>query len=103
MRFEENKPRKISEKEIEAEIIYIDCFGNLITNLVQNDLPESFTLEINGKKIEKIQNFFAEANNKELLMILGSAGFLEVVAFQDSAANILSAKIGQKITIKILA
>jgi len=103
VRFEENKPRRISEKEIEAEIIHIDRFGNLITNLAQKDLPESFTLEINGTKIKKMQNFFAEAKNQELFMILGSAGFLEVVAFQDSAVNILSAKIGQKITVKVLA
>jgi len=38
-----------------------------------------------------------------LFIILGSAGFLEVVAFQDSAVYTLSAKIGQKITVKVLA
>ena len=103
VRFEENKPRKISDKEIEAEIIHIDHFGNLITNLTRNDLPQSFTLKINGEKIEKMQDFFAEAEQKELFMILGSAGFLEVVAFQDSAAKILLAKIGQKVIVKALA
>lgn len=103
VRFEESKPRKVSDEEIEAEIIHIDRFGNLIINLTQNDLPENFTLEINGKKIEKMQNFFAETDDGELFMILGSAGFLEVAAFQSSAANNLSAKIGQKVTIKILA
>ena len=103
MRFEENKPRKVSENEIEAEIIHIDRFGNLITNLAQKDLPENFTLEINGKKIEKMQNFFAEAEKGELFMVLGSAGFLEIVAFQDSAVNILSAKTGQKIMVKVSA
>ena len=103
VRLEENKPRKVSEKEVEAEIIHIDRFGNLITNLAQKDLPENFTLEINGTKIEKMQSFFAEAEKGELFMILGSAGFLEVVAFQDSAVNILSAKTGQKITVTVLA
>jgi len=103
VRFEENKPRKVSENEIEAEIIHIDRFGNLITNLAQKDLPENFTLEINGKKIEKMQNFFAEAEKGELFMVLGSAGFLEIVAFQDSAVNILSAKTGQKIMVKVSA
>jgi hypothetical protein len=32
-------------------------------------------------------------------MILGSAGFLEIVAYQASAANLLNAKIGQKFLI----
>ncbi|MDQ3181688.1 MAG: SAM-dependent chlorinase/fluorinase [Acidobacteriota bacterium] len=70
VRFEENKPRKVSDKGIEAEIIHTDRFGNLITNLMQKDLPERFTLEINETKIEKMQNFFAEAENGELFMIL---------------------------------
>ena len=103
VRLEESKPRKVSDKEIEAAIIHIDRFGNLITNLTQKDLPQNFTLKINGKKIEKIRDFFAEAEKGELFIIMGSAGFLEVAAFQDSAVNILSAKIGQKITIKTLA
>ena len=102
VRLELSKPRKISEKETEAQIIHIDRFGNLITNLKQKDLPENFTLEINGIKIEKLQNFFAQAEKKELFMILGSAGFLEVAAFRDSAATILSAKIGQIVTLNIL-
>ncbi|MGI8642085.1 MAG: SAM hydrolase/SAM-dependent halogenase family protein [Pyrinomonadaceae bacterium] len=90
-------PREISEREIEANIIHIDHFGNLITNLKQTDLPENFTLKINGKIINKLQSFFAEAERGELLMILGSAGFLEIVAFQDSAKDLLRAEIGQKI------
>lgn len=95
--FEENKPREVSDKKIEAEIIHIDRFGNLVTNLRQSDLPEIFTLDINGKKISKMQKFFAEAEKAELFMIVGSAGFLEVVAFQDSAANLLKVKRGQKV------
>ena len=98
--FEENKPRKVSDEETEAEIIHIDRFGNLITNLTQIDLPEKFTLKINGKKIEKMQNFFAEAEKGELFMILGSAGFLEIVAFQDSAARLLEVKRGERVILK---
>ena len=100
---EENKPRKISENEIEAEIIEIDRFGNLITNLKREDLPEKFVLEIGGTHIEKLQNYFAENQPGEVFMIFGSADFLEIVAFQDSAESLLKAEIGQKITVKILS
>jgi len=90
-------PRKISEREIEASIIHIDHFGNLITNFKQTDLPENFALEINGKTINKVQSFFAEAERGELFMILGSAGFLEIAAFKNSAAKLLNARINQKV------
>lgn len=98
-RFAAAQPREISNKEVEAEIVHIDRFGNLVTNLAEKDLPEKFRLEIGGKSIDKLRNFFAESEKSEIFMILGSAGFLEIVAFQDSAANLLKAATGQKISL----
>ena len=95
--FAESKLRKINENEIEAEIINVDRFGNLITNLKKEDLPENFAVEINGKRIEKLQNYFAEGENDEIFMIFGSSGFLEIAAFQNSAAKILETEIGGKL------
>ena len=83
-------------------IIHIDRFGNLITNLVKAGLPEKFVIEINDHRIEKLQNFFAEAEKSELFMIFGSAGFLEIAAYKDSAQKILNTKAGQIIHIKEL-
>ncbi|HLM60184.1 MAG TPA: SAM-dependent chlorinase/fluorinase [Pyrinomonadaceae bacterium] len=94
------EPRKISEKEIEAEIIYVDRFGNLITNLESTHLPEKFRLEIGSQTIDKLQLFYAEAEKSELFMIFGSAGFLEIVAFQDSAKDTLKVETGEKILLK---
>ena len=99
--FRESKPQKLSETHIEAEIIHIDHFGNLITNLKREDLPRDFTLEINNKKVNKLCNFFAEAEKDELFMILGSAGFLEIAVFQNSAADLLNAEVGQKVLLTL--
>ena len=98
--FKERKPRKIADGRIEAEIIHIDRFGNLISNLRKGDLPDDFAVTINDKKISKLQQFFAESNKGELFMILGSAGFLEIAAFQDSAAKLLNVKTRQKFLLK---
>ena len=95
----ETKPRKIIDKIIEAEIIYADRFGNLITNLTEKDLPEKFYLEINNQKISKIQNYFSEAGTEEIFMIFGSAGFLEIAANKNSAKKILNAGISDKIKV----
>ncbi len=94
-------PRRISKNVTEAEIVFIDRFGNLITNLKAEDLPDKFYLEINDQKIEKLRGFFAEAEPGELFMIKGSAGFLEIAAFQDSAKDLLNVEIGQKILVNI--
>ncbi len=97
VRIEDSEPREISEKIIEAEIIHTDRFGNLITNLRKENLPAKFSIEIAGRKIAKLQTFFAEAERGEIFMIFGSAGFLEIVAFQASAQNLLKVKTGAKV------
>ncbi len=100
VRLKNNKPKKISKKTIEAEIIYIDRFGNLVTNLTMQELPENFTLEIGGRIISRLRNFFAEAAKGELFLIAGSAGFLEIAAPQASAREILRVEVGAKILLR---
>lgn len=95
-------PQRINETKIEAVIIHTDRFGNLVTNLRREDLPEKFSLKINGKKIAKLQNYYAETANDEVFMIFGSAGFLEIAAFKNSAANLLKIGNKRKIDVKIL-
>jgi S-adenosylmethionine hydrolase len=101
IRFETPAPRKVYVDKIEAEIIHVDRFGNLITNLKAEDLPENFSLEIGGKTIDRRRNFYAEAERDELFMIWGSAGFLEVASAQNSASKLLNAENGAKVLISI--
>lgn len=96
-RFKIAAPSQISYKTIEAEIIHIDRFGNLITNLKREDLPQKFSLEVNGRTIDKLKTFYAEAEAGEIFMIAGSAGFLEIAAAQNSASKILNAENGDKV------
>ncbi len=98
--FKTDKPRKISKIETEGEIIHTDNFGNIITNLTTSDLPESFVIEINDVIIKEYLEFFAQAEKGQLFMILGSAGFLEIAAFKDSAKSILNVKTGAKLLLK---
>lgn len=100
--FETTAPQRISDEIIEAEIIHIDRFGNLITNLRAKDLPDEFSVEINGKTIDKLRNFYAEAEKDELFMIWGSADFLEIAAMQNSASKLLNAKGGARVSVSII-
>ena len=102
VRLASSRPRRAANGAIEGEIIEIDRFGNLITNLKREDLPDAFTVEIKRTHIRKLQSFFAEADAGELFMIFGSAGFLEIVAFRTSAARLLGAARGEKFAVRVL-
>jgi S-adenosylmethionine hydrolase len=92
----------IENETIQGSIINIDRFGNIVTNITPEHLTEKMierglVLKIGEHKIERLQNFYAEANEGETFAIWGSAGFLEIVAFKDSAARLLNVKIGDNV------
>jgi S-adenosylmethionine hydrolase len=88
-----------SEGQIEARVIYIDRFGNCVTNLTRDQVSEeSFrsgaTLSVSGRQISTYRRFFGEAvgGQDDLFCIFGSAGFIEIAAQDSSAAKILDAR-----------
>ncbi len=74
---------------IESVILKSDRFGNLLTNLTVNDLPErgaaGCVIEIGSLRIKRIVRFYAEAEPGEIFAILGSSGLLEIAMNRGSA------------------
>ncbi|MBA3442777.1 MAG: SAM-dependent chlorinase/fluorinase [Pyrinomonadaceae bacterium] len=95
---------------VEATIIHVDRFGNCITNITRRDLSEKAEAQgacliINNQEIRSFRRFFAEEavaasqSTDELFAVWGSAGFLEIAGFRRSAAGLLKAERGQKVTL----
>jgi S-adenosylmethionine hydrolase len=88
-------------KAAEPQVIHIDHFGNLITNITRDDLKEGAKLTVNGHEIRVFRRFFGENSGgpDEVFAIWGSAGSLEIAVNGRSAAEILRAKRGDRITL----
>jgi len=109
IRLESLAPKKLKNGKLKARIINIDRFGNCITNVTHNELtPEMIAagaqLTVKGKTIKSFKRLFAEGKAKKpkLFGIWGSAGFLEIAAFSDSAAKLLDCRSGDAIIIKTI-
>lgn len=95
---------RTTDDGIEGSLIHIDRFGNCITNFTSEHINEEriaagAKLIVNDKEISSIRRFFADQSGpkNELFMLVGSAGFVEIAAQNDSAAAILSAKRGDSV------
>lgn len=105
IRFEQIKPKMISKDQIEAQILHIDHFGNIVTNLTAEYLPKKFALSINdrtGRKIERLRGYYSESEPGEVFLIVGSTGYIEIASNQSSAERLLGAEINDLITLKTL-
>ncbi|MEM3421309.1 MAG: S-adenosyl-l-methionine hydroxide adenosyltransferase family protein [Candidatus Hadarchaeum sp.] len=93
--------------EISGEVVAIDGFGNLLTNIGRN-LIETFArlgdvlkLEISGKNLPaKFVRTFGEVGPGEVLCYVGSAGVLEIAKNLGNLAEDLGAHAHLKIRLK---
>ena len=82
-----------------GEVIYIDRFGNLITNLSGEEIPENALIRIVGKEIPGLSKSYAQHSPGTLLAIIGSSGFLEISLANDNASLRLKAGVGQPVEV----
>lgn len=89
----------IQKDKITATILYVDQFGNLVTNAVETTISEhqEFTdtvyVKFNGKMHPlKIHDTFGDIPENSLGLVRGSSGFLEICANQTSASHMLNRK-----------
>jgi hypothetical protein len=85
--------------ELIGEVLHIDHFGNLITNISSQDLPQArLTVEIGQACIEGLSQTYARGG--DILALIGSSGYLEIAAKNKSAAKLLQVGVGSKVKIK---
>ena len=97
-------PEISSDGTITGRVIHIDHFGNCVTNITASELSGNtmktgIVLRIRGRQIKNFRRFFAEEESGNLLCFWGSAGFLEIAARNKSAAKLLHAKRGDRVTV----
>jgi S-adenosylmethionine hydrolase len=101
-------PERAAGGMLVGAVIHVDRFGNLVTNITQEELSEESVargarLRINGREVRRFRRFFAEDAESagEPFAVWGSAGLLEVAVFRDSAARVLGAKRGDKVEVNL--
>lgn len=95
---------QISADRIIAHVIYIDRFGNLITNISQPVFAEArgerdFIIAIKERQINQIKRAYAEVPVGELIGIFSSFGHLEIAINGGNAAKILGVEKGAAVEI----
>jgi len=96
---------RIERGAVDCEVVHIDGFGNVVTNLHSRDLGRTvmrygsgFKLKHEGKSVElKLCRTYSDVRVGALLGLVGSHGFLEIAVNQGSAAKRLEVTQGSKL------
>jgi len=91
-------PSRLAKNKLVGHILHIDNFGNLITNIRKEDLPEgSLTIEVGKWLIPGLSRTYAQGQG--LLALIGSSGYLEVSLKEGNASVFLGAQVGDEVKI----
>jgi S-adenosylmethionine hydrolase len=96
--FPVSRPSLDSDGELVGHVIYIDHFGNLITDITAADLPQgSLATEVGQQRIPGIGRYYEQGQG--LMTMLGSSGYLEVSLRDGSASAFLGAIVGDEVRV----
>ncbi len=105
VRFAAPRPKPVAENRLRAVVLKVDRFGNMITNVTPEDAPAvfagkgGFKIVVGNKEISELRTAYAEGAPGEVFGILGSMGYLEIVANRASAAQLTGAGKGAEVSI----
>ena len=106
VRFAAPKPKATGENRIRAVVLKVDRFGNLVTNVTPADIPALFTekapafkIVVGSKEVTEIRTAYAEGAPGQVFAVLGSMGYLEIVANRAAAAHLTGASKGSEVSI----
>lgn len=88
-----------------GEILYIDSFGNLFTNISERDLTgltgDKMVISLRDATILGLASHYAAAVEGELVALVNSWGLLEIALYKGSARQRTAAQIGDKVEIML--
>ena len=108
VRLPRSRPR-FDDGVLEGRIVFIDRFGNALTNLTEEALRESFgeapdprlVVTLPGRDLAGLSRSYGDAPVGTLVAILGSSGRLELAQVGGDAADRLGLGIGDPIRVRL--
>jgi S-adenosylmethionine hydrolase len=85
-----------------GEIVHVDRYGNLISNLERADLPAApaaCVVSIAGRDLGGVRTHYAEAVHGDALALFGSGGLLEIAVRDGNAAHALGASVSSAVQV----
>ncbi len=95
---------RIVADTIEGEVVAVDSFGNLVTNITAEQLqqvpdPAQATVRCDEHETQGIFQAYADQPPMTLIALVGSSGKLELAIVNDSARMMLGVREGEKVTV----
>ncbi len=99
------RPTVLPDQAVEGLVLYVDHFGNLITNIAAADLVpradgEPLQVHVGPLRVGPMRSTYADVNPTEIVALIGSTGMVEIAINQGNAATQLRASPGTIVVVR---
>jgi S-adenosylmethionine hydrolase len=96
---------KLQDSGIVGEVLYVDHFGNAITNLDTASLADTIVRKqvevlLGRKRVASLSSCYASVPKGKPVAVIGSSGFLEIAVNGGNAAQSLKIQVGTPVTVR---
>lgn len=92
------KPTLDADGTLVGQVLHVDRFGNLITNIRSCDLPgKDVVIEVGGYSVQGVSAYYAQKQG--MMALSGSSGYVEVSLRGGSACEFLGAMVGDEVRV----
>jgi S-adenosylmethionine hydrolase len=88
-------------KTVVGEVVYIDRFGSLVTNLTSELVPTYARLEVEDLDLGPLRQTYSDVTAGGLLAYIGSGGAIEIAVRNGSAARRLGVGVGGRVRARL--
>ncbi len=93
------KPARFGDEAVQGVAVCADSFGNLVSNIEFQNIPDTVEVEISGVVIDRLSDCYSEREPGEAVAVRGSSGFVEIAVNRGSALERFGGE-GTKITVR---
>ena len=95
---------KATKKLIAGNVIRVDGYGNLITNIPKDAFDtlstgKTFTIQFGGEKFRRVHKNYFDAEPGDCFLIFNSLGLLEIGMYKGNASDLLWLKYDSAVNI----
>ena len=100
------KPKSIDRGGLEGQVLYVDHFGNVISNISAADLQnvrsplERLNVQVDPLRVGQLHTTYADVKPGQVVAVIGSTGMLEIAVNQGNAASHLRAAPGTIVVVR---
>ncbi len=98
---------KVNGNQVQGAVLRVDHFGNLITNVTVEDVPDllaaggNVKINVGNGQVSKVVRTFAEGAAGEVVGLIGSSGYLEISVNKGNASRTLGVGRGAEVTVEL--